>query len=392
MTTMTKFKLSNRLQVLPPYLFVEIDRAKKELIAAGKDVISLAIGDPDLPTPDFIVEALKGASADPKNHQYPLDAGLLEFRQAIAQWFQNRFSVKLEVNGEILPLIGSKEGISHFPLAFLNPGDVSLIPDPGYPPYLSGTIFAGGQPYYYPLLEKNNYLPDFNSFDPEVVKKAKILCLCYPNSPTSAMATEEMFKEAIAFSKKNDLILINDMAYSEIAFGNKKPISLLQIPGAKDVGIEFHSLSKTYNMTGWRIAFACGNSELITGLAKIKSNIDSGVFQAIQVAGITALKRGDSFVSENVAIYKKRRDVMMSGLKKLGIECHEPEATFYIWAKVPGKMTSSEFCMKLLKEAYVVVTPGHGFGKHGEGYFRIALTTTEDRIEEAVKRIAKAIS
>ncbi|MBN1688398.1 MAG: aminotransferase class I/II-fold pyridoxal phosphate-dependent enzyme, partial [Candidatus Omnitrophica bacterium] len=277
---------AERLKKLPPYLFAEVDKRKRELIASGKDVIDLGVGDPDIPTPDFIVEALQEAARNPENHRYALDAGMPELRQTIADWFKQRFRVSLDPAKEVLPLIGSKEGIAHLPLAILNPGDVALIPDPGYPPYRSGTLFAGGEPFYMPLLESNHFLPDLSQIDKKILKKAKLMFLNYPNNPTSATATKEFFQQVVAFAREHKILIAQDAAYSEVGYEGYEAPSILEVEGAKEVTIEFHSLSKTYNMTGWRVGYAVGNPEAIALLGKVKANIDSGIFQAVQVAAI----------------------------------------------------------------------------------------------------------
>jgi LL-diaminopimelate aminotransferase len=385
------FKLSKRLESLPPYLFVEIDKAKRKARAEGRDIIDLGIGDPDQPTPKFIIDALYQAALDPANHRYALDQGMPDLRQAIADWYERRFSVELQPSQEILPLIGSKEGIAHFPLAFLNPGDYSLVPDPCYPPYKSGTIFAGGKPYLMPLLAKNGFLPDLKRIPKTIVKKAKIIYLNYPNNPTSAVCGENFYREVINFARKNKLIVISDLAYSEIYFDNLKPISFLNLDGAKDVCIEFHSLSKTFNMTGWRVGWACGNKDLISALGKVKSNIDSGIFSAIQRAAALALNTGDRHIQEIRSIYQSRRDVLVQGLKRLGLNVSTPKATFYVWAGIPFKTDSISFSQKILKNVDIVVTPGIGFGKFGQGYIRFALTVSEKRLKEAVMRLEKIL-
>ena len=391
MTTQTlSWEAAQRLKQLPPYLFAEVDRKKRELIAKGKDVIDLGVGDPDIPTPQFIIDALKQASQDPANHRYALDAGMPAFRQSITTWFKKRFGVELSPEKEVLPLIGSKEGIGHFPLAVLNPGEVSLIPDPGYPPYRSGTLFAGGIPYYMPLLAENNFLPDLSAIPAEVLKKAKILYLNYPNNPTSATATKEFFKEAIAFAHKHRLIIAQDAAYCEVGFDGYKAPSILELEGAKEVSIEFHSLSKTFNMTGWRVGFAAGNAELVALLGKVKSNLDSGIFQAIQVAAKTALDHGQAEFEANLKIYQHRRDLLVQGMNRIGWDVKAPKATFYCWIPVPSGYTSAELALKFLEEMSLIVTPGNGFGPNGEGYFRISLTVPDQRIEEAVERIRKS--
>ena len=377
----------DRLKKLPPYLFAEIDRLKRELISQGKDVIDLGVGDPDLPTPSFIVEALYEAAKNPVNHRYALDQGMPELRRAIAGWYHDRFQVHLDPDREILPLIGSKEGIGHIPLALVNPGDSVLIPDPGYPVYKSSTLFAGGKPCLMPLLEENDYLVDFNSTDESVLKCAKLMFLNYPNNPTSACAGKDFFTSVVKIAQKYGFLICHDAAYTEIAYDGFEPPSFLQVDGAKEVGIEFHSLSKTFNMTGWRIGFACGNSKILELLSKVKSNLDSGIFQAIQWAGVKALSQGRDEARKNSKIYERRRDILVDGLNSLGWRVLKPKATFYVWAPVPPGYTSQELAARLLKEANLVVTPGNGFGPNGEGYFRMSLTLREERIQEALRRI-----
>ncbi len=378
---------SNRLRELPPYLFAEIDRLKKEALEAGRDIIDLGVGDPDQPTPDHIIEKLYEAAKDPANHRYALDLGLGPLRRAIAAWYERRFEVSLDPDREVLPLIGSKEGIAHIPLAFVNPGDVVLIPDPCYPPYRSGTIFAGGRPHSMPLLEENSYLPDFGRIKARVARRAKLMFLNYPNNPTAAVATLEFFREACAFAKRRGIIVCHDAAYTEIAFDGFRPPSLLQIDDAKEVGVEFHSLSKTYNMTGWRLGFVCGNSKVIEGLRRVKSNIDSGVFQAVQLAGCAALQGPQDHLAELERLYQERRDTLVDGLGSLGWKVSRPKATFYVWARVPSGYSSTELARGLLEKVDVVVTPGVGFGQMGEGYIRMALTVDMERLETAVERI-----
>lgn len=377
----------DRLKQLPPYLFAEVDKAKRELIRQGKDVIDLGVGDPDIPTPDFIIDALTQAAREPRNHRYALDAGMPEFRESISQWFHKRFGVKLDPDKEILPLIGSKEGIAHFPLAVLNPGEVSLIPDPGYPPYRSGTLFAGGILYLMPLLGKNDFLPDLKAIDKEILKKAKILYLNYPNNPTAAVAPKAFFQEAVEFAHEHGILIAQDAAYSEVTYNGYQSPSILEIDGAMDVAVEFHSLSKTFNMTGWRVGFAVGNREALALLAKVKSNVDSGIFQAVQLAGKKALDDGAEFLKKNLAIYQKRRDIIVRGFEHMNWPFKSPQATLYCWISVPPGYTSAELALKFLKELNVVVTPGNGFGPNGEGYFRISLTMAEARLEEAIRRI-----
>lgn len=384
-----EIKLSERLKKLPPYLFAEIDKTKRSLQSEGKDVIDLGVGDPDMPTPGHIIEKLYKAVQDPQNHKYALDAGMPAFREAIAAWYKKRFNVKLDPQKEILPLIGSKEGIAHIPLALINPGDVVLIPEPGYPVYYSATVFAGGDPYFMPLLEKNNYLPDLHAIDSQELAKAKMMYLNYPNNPTSATCDLGFFKKVVQFAENNNIMVCHDAAYTEIFFDGKKQPSFLQADKAKSVGIEFHSLSKTFCMTGWRVGFAVGNADMITGLSKVKANIDSGIFQAIQIAGIEALEMGEADTKRFNRIYQERRDIFAEGLNKMGWSVKKPEAAFYIWLRVPPGYTSSELVMLLLKKCNIVCTPGNGFGEDGEGYVRFALTKDKEQIIKALERIEK---
>ena len=387
---MPEFKLADRLATLPPYLFAAIDKAKAEVAAKGMDIISLGIGDPDLPTPDFIIEALHEGAKKPVNHQYPSYVGMTDFRQAVADWYKERFNVDLDAQSEVVSLIGSKEGIAHFPLAFVNPGDTVLVATPNYPVYGIATEFAGGKVEYLPLLEENDFLVDLDAVSDDTWKKAKMIFVCYPNNPTAAVATKEFYERLVEKAKEFNVIVVSDAAYTEIYYDpEKKPLSIMEVKGAKDVAIEFHSLSKTYNMTGWRIGMAVGNPFLISGLGKIKENVDSGIFQAVQEAGIAALKHGEPYAEKFRAIYKERRDVVCEALSKAGIHHRVPEASFYIWSKVPEGHTSSEFVTNVLKQTGVVLTPGNGFGTPGEGYFRISLTVNNDLLKEAVSRISK---
>jgi LL-diaminopimelate aminotransferase len=385
---MSQFYQAERLALLPPYLFAEIDRVKAEVKAQGKDIISLGIGDPDLPTPDFIIAALCEAAKTPVNHQYPSYVGLFSYRQAVADWYKERFGVVLDPETEVVNLIGSKEGIAHFPLAFVDPGDVVLSPSPGYPVYASSTGFAGGRVVSLPLLEENDFLPDLDAVSPDDWHKAKIIFVNYPNNPTSAMADRSFFEKLVKKCKEYSVILVHDAAYTEIYFDpENKPMSILEIDGAKDVAIEFHSLSKTYNMTGWRTGMAVGAAELVKGLGKIKENVDSGCFQAVQEAGIAALKEGEPYAQSFRDVYRERRDAVCAALTKAGIEYREPQASFYVWAKTPAGFSSSDFVTRVIRETGVVLTPGTGFGAPGEGYFRISLTVPTPRLEEAVSRI-----
>lgn len=389
--TNKRFETADRLRQLPPYLFIEIDKLKKKALSDGADLIDLGIGDPDLPTLAPIVEELAQACRDPKNHPYPLGRGLVSFRIAVANWYKQRFGIILDPETEVLILIGSKEGIGHIPLAFVNPGDKVLIPDPGYPVYRASTIFAGGIPEIMPLRPENDWLPDFDSIQPDVLEKAKLMFLNYPNNPTSAIAGPEFFKKAVEAAQKNNFIICHDAAYSEIYFDSEKPSSFLQTEGARETGIEFHSLSKTFNMTGWRVGFAVGNREALSGLADIKSNLDSGQFHALQVAGIKALGLPESYTDDLRSIYKERRDILVNGLKNIGWEANNPHATFYVWCKVPHHYSSTEFASLLLTKTDIVATPGVGFGKYGEGYIRFSITSKKERLVEAVNRLAKLV-
>ncbi len=378
---------AQRIQSLPPYLFARIDEKIAEAKAKGVDVISLGIGDPDLPTPNHIIDKLVEAARNPKNHRYPSYAGLLEFRQAVAEWYKRRSNIELDPKKEVVTLIGSKEGIAHIAFCYLNPGDVALIPDPGYPVYGVGTLLAGGVPYIMPLKEENGFLPDLDLIPEGIARQAKLMFLNYPNNPTGAIADESFYLKVIAFAKKYDIIVCHDGPYSEIAFNGYKPLSFLEVAGAKDVGIEFHSMSKTYNMTGWRIGWAAGNARVIEALGRIKSNIDSGVFQAIQEAAIEGLLGNQDIIQEIRKIYQERQDIVIEGLSVLGWKVERPKATIYVWAKVPKGYTSTSFCEFLLEKTGVVVTPGNGYGEYGEGYFRISLTINTKRLREALKRI-----
>ncbi|MCM8790514.1 MAG: LL-diaminopimelate aminotransferase [Candidatus Omnitrophica bacterium] len=382
---------SERLKKLPPYLFVEIDRAKKKARDEGRDIIDLGIGDPDMPTPRFIIEAMKKALADPRNHRYPLDAGLPEFRQAISKWFKKRFEVDLDPASEILPLIGSKEGIAHMPLAVMNPGDISLVPDPCYPPYKSGTWFAGGEVALMPLVENNHFLPDLKAISHNILHKARIMYINYPNNPTGAVCDKRFLEHVVEFALKHNIVVLCDAAYSEMCYDGYKAPSIMEVKGGRDVAIEFHSLSKTFNMTGWRIGFACGNKHLVESLAKVKSNVDSGVFFAIQWAGVAAFENYDKHIRTTIKIYQERRDLLVDGLNKMGWNVVKPKATFYVWCKVPPRYTSATFAKALLEKCDIVVTPGNGFGASGEGYVRMALTVDKRRIREAVDRIGKRL-
>jgi LL-diaminopimelate aminotransferase len=385
-------RTSKRMENLPPYLFAEIDRKKAIKTAQGIDVISLGIGDPDTPTPDHIVQAMIKAVQNPANHQYPSYVGAPRYRKACSEWMQNRFGVDVDPDTEVLAMIGSKEGIAHLFTAFVDPGEYTLVPGCGYPVYYTGGVMVGGQTWWMPMTEENDFLADFESTPPEVLAKAKMMFLSYPNNPTSAIANEEYFDRAIAFAKQNDLLIVHDNAYSEIGFDGYKAPSFLERPGAKDVAIELFSASKAYNMTGWRVAFACGNPEAIKALGTVKSNIDSGVFTAIQDAAIEAFTGPQDSIVELNALYQRRRDLVLDALAKIGIEVpNKPVATIYVWAKVPEGYTSASFAEKILEEANVIVAAGSAYGPSGEGYIRISLTTPDDRLEAAIKRIEESL-
>ncbi|MBI3312459.1 MAG: LL-diaminopimelate aminotransferase [Candidatus Omnitrophica bacterium] len=379
---------ARRLSGLPPYLFVQIDAMKDQMIREGKDVIDMGVGDPDRPTPAFILRAMERALRNAANHQYPSNRGLPELREAIAQWYRRRFGVRLDPLTEILPLIGSKEGIAHLPLAFVNPGDRVLIPDPGYPPYRTGTILAGGNPVSVPLAAAHGFLPDLDSLR-KTARGTKLFFLNYPNNPTSAVADLSFFKELVRFAHQTGVPICHDAAYSELTFGPTRHPSFLQADGAKEVGIEFHSLSKTYNMTGWRIGWVCGNKEMISALAKVKSNIDSGIFQAIQQAGVRALQDRGNHLRAMLSLYRERRDLLVQALAQAGWPVRPPQATFYLWTPIPSDRSSKEVAADLLRKTSIVATPGVGFGEHGEGYIRFSLSVPTPRLREAARRITQ---
>jgi len=383
-------EFSDRLKELPPYLFVEIDAAKRRAKAEGRDIIDLGIGDPDTPTPPHIIDAMKEAVQDPANHHYALDAGLPDLRRAIAGWMKNRFALELDPESEIYPLIGSKEGLAHLPLGLINPKDKVLLTDPGYPAYRASVIFAGGKISYVPLKESRGFLPDLKKVAD--IKGAKMMFVNYPNNPTGATATREFFSELVALARDKGIILVSDLAYSEIYYEDQKPPSLLEIDGAREVTIEFHSLSKTYNMTGWRIGWACGNAKLVQALAKVKTNCDSGIFQAVQIAGIKALNTPEEEVGDLRRMYEERRDVFINGLRNYGWKITPPMAGFYVWARIPKKFKDSmETAKVFLDEANIVATPGVGFGQSGEGFIRMTLTVKKNRLIEAAERIGKIL-
>lgn len=383
-----KMKMSKRVENLPPYFFVEISEKIAEKKAKGEDVVSFAIGDPDMPTPPHIIDRLCEAARQPENHRYPESEGLPELRKTIADWYEQRFGVSLDPDTEVLPLLGSKEGIGHIAFCFIDPGDTALVPDPGYPVYSVGTLLAGGQPYYMPLLDGNDYLPELPKIPEDALKKATLMWLNYPNNPTSAVADIDFFNQIVAFARQHDILVCHDGPYSEVAYDGYRPVSFLQVYGAKELGVEFHSLSKSYNMTGWRIGWAVGNPTMIDALKRLKSNLDSGIPQAIQYAAIEALTGPQDCIDEHNAVYQRRRDLVVDGLNKIGLEAKSPQASLYVWAKVPNDYTSVEFANDLLEQVGVVVTPGIGWGKHGEGYVRLSLTLADASLVKGLSRLA----
>ncbi len=390
-----QFELAKRIKDLPPYLFAGIDKKITEARKKGVDIISLGIGDPDQPTPKFIVKALAEAAKDPATHQYPSYQGSMDFREAAGDFMARRFGVTMDPASEIITLIGSKEGIAHFPLAFINPGDLAICCSPGYPVGKTAVGFAGGEVYEAKLSKSSKWLPDLRKIPDDVAAKAKLIYLCYPSNPTGATATQEFFSELVSWAHKTRTIIMTDCAYSEIYYDDgEKPLSIFETPGAKEVAIEFHSLSKTFNMTGWRIGWAAGNEQLIAGLGKVKTNVDSGAFNAIQKAGAIALRSDFKSVEKLRRMYKRRRNAAFHGLKKIGAKAARPKAGFFVWAEVPDGFNDddaafADFC---IEKAGVVVTPGSGFGDAGKGYFRIALTVEIERMDEAFSRIEKALA
>ena len=380
-------KLAQRVEDLPPYLFAAISKKIAEKRAAGVDVISFAIGDPDLPTPPHILDSLVEAARDPKNQGYPDSDGLPEYRKAVAGWYERRFGLSFDPDTEVLPLIGSKEGIGHIPLCFVDPGDVALVPDPGYPVYPVAVQLAGGTAYSLPLTAERGFLPDFDAVPVDVADKAKLLFINYPSNPTSAVADIGFFERVVAFAKQHDIVVVHDMAYSEIAYDEYVPPSFLEASGARDVGIEVHSLSKSYNMTGWRIGMAVGNAECIDALGRVKSNLDSGIPNAIQRMAITALEGPQDSIREATAIYQRRRDTLVDAVRSAGLEVTPPKASLYLWCRLPDGAGSIDFAARLLDDTGVVVTPGVGYGEHGEGYVRLSLTLPDDRLDEGIKRL-----
>ena len=380
-------KFAKRLDTVPPYLFVEISRKIAAKKREGIEVISFGIGDPDIPTPTKVVEELRRTSLDSPNHRYPETDGLPEFRNAVAAWYNNRFGITVDADKEVLPLIGAKEGIGHASLCFINPGDIALVPDPGYPVYSVGTWFAGGECHWMPLIEENGWLPDLSAIPSDVAAKSKVMWLNYPNNPTGAVADEGYLKEVVEFAKANDIAVMHDACYTEVAYDGYKPLSFLEIPGAMEVGIEFHSLSKSYNMTGWRVGMAVGNSEMIDALMVVKSNLDSGIPNAVQYMGIEAMNITEEEIDERNSIYQSRRDRVVETLNKIGLEVEPPKASLYVWVRIPEGYASAEFAELLLEERDVVVTAGNGYGPSGEGYVRLSLTISESDLNEGLRRI-----
>ena len=381
-------QFAKRLDRLPPYLFVDINRRIAGLRASGIDIVTFAIGDPDLPTPSHIIERICSEAHVPANHRYPETAGLPELHEAIADWYKGRFDVDLDPNTEVLPLIGSKEGIGHIALCFVEAGRLVLIPDPGYPVYSMSTMIAGGSPYFVPLTEERGFLPDLDEIPDSVASKATMMWLNYPNNPTGAGAPLEFFEKAVQFARKHDIVVCHDAPYTEVYFDGKKPPSFLQASGAKDVGVEFHSLSKTYHMTGWRIGMVVGNKDAIRALFTVKSNLDSGIPQAIQLAAVEALRGSQAVVSEHNGILQRRRDRLLKVLAEIGLHARAPDGGFFIWAKVPEGYTSVDLTRELLEQVHVAVTPGIGYGARGENYIRFSITLADDRLEEGIKRLA----
>jgi len=386
--------LADRLGRIPPYLFTELREKIRQARAQGRDVISLAIGDPVDPTPDPVIEELCRTAHDPANHRYPTDEerGMLAFRKAVARWYANRHGVELDPETEVLALIGSKEGCHHFALARVNPGDVVLVTDPGYPAYRASILLAEGKPVSVPIRAEDGFLPRLDEIPADVCQRASAIYLNYPNHPTGAVATPEFFAQLVDFAREHDIAVCHDNPYSEFVFDGATRLSFLQTPGARDVGIELNSLSKPFNMTGWRIGFAMGNRELLRGLAQVKSNTDSGIFNPIQYAGIAALEQCAENVDRMLAIYQRRRRLVADALAAMGWEVELPKGTFYLWLPIPNAMSSLECANLLLERAQVVVAPGRGYGEHGEGYIRISLTVPDDRLTEAMERIQRALS
>jgi LL-diaminopimelate aminotransferase len=384
-------RFAKRLDLVPPYLFAELERKIEEKRRQGADVISLGIGDPDLPTPEPVIRALRDAAADPTTHRYPTNRGLDPFRGAIAAFYEERFGVDVDPGTEVVPVLGGKEGVAHIAFACLDPGDVALAPEPGYPPYTSGPLFAGADVHYLPLEAPNAFMPDLDAIPADVAARVNLLFLNYPNNPTGAVVAPGFFDRAVEFARAHDLIVVHDNAYSEVAFDGYDPPSFLATSGAKEVGVEIFSLSKGWNMTGWRVGWVAGNSEVVEHFRRLKTNLDSGMFDALQLAGVAALTEARGFPVEMSAVYRRRRDLMIEALAGIGLPADPPRATPYIWVRVPDGHTSETFTELVLEEAGVVVSPGPSFGPSGEGYVRISLTVADERLEEAASRIATSL-
>ena len=382
-------KTAERIAKLPPYLFVEVTRKINEKRAQGEAVVSLAIGDPDIPTPQHIIDAMNEALKDTSTHRYPESDGLPEFRQSVAEWYSRRFDVKLNPDTEVLPTIGSKEAIGHLAFCYIDPGDIALVPDPGYPVYSIGTMLAGGETFWLPLSRENGFLPDLNAIPEDIARKAKLIWLNYPNNPTAATADLPFFEKVVDFAKTYDILVCHDGPYTEVAFDDYEPVSFLQANGAKDVGIEFHSLSKSFNMTGWRIGMAVGNADAIDALMRIKSNLDSGIFNAVQLAGIAALEGPQDAIKAHNVKYQQRRDKLIPVLRNMGLEVDPPKGSLYVWAKLPDNVKSGDFAAQLIDAVNVVVTPGRGYCEAGEGFIRCSLTVPDDQLDRAIDRLSQ---
>jgi len=378
-----------RIKKLPPYLFARIEKKIEEAKEKGIDIISFGIGDPDQPTPAYIIDELCKEAYNSANHQYPSSVGMLSFRKAVSEYYKTTHNVDLDPKKEIVTLIGSKEGIGHINFCYVDPGDINLVPDPGYPVYGIGTLLAGGESYPMPLLPENGFIPDLTKIPEDIAKKAKLMFINYPNNPTGAVAGKEFFAEVVAFAKKYNIIVCSDAAYTEMAFEGYQPTSFLEVPGAKEVGIEFGSLSKPFNMTGWRIGWAAGRQDVIDALGRLKSNLDSGQFQAVQYAAIKGLTGPKDSILELRSLYDRRMNMVIEGLNKMGWSLPKPKATFYIWAPVPKGYTSASFAEYVLEKAGVIITPGNGYGQYGEGFFRMSITLSDERIKEGLERLGK---
>jgi len=381
---------SKRLDAIPPYLFAELERKIQAKKAEGVDVISLGIGDPDTPTPEFVIDALADAARDPATHQYPSNRGRPEFRQGVADFYKRRFGVTLDPDTEIIPALGAKECIFNLNLAFLDPGDTALASDPGYPVYTGGPLLSGAEPVLMPLVPELGFAPDLDAIsDPA---SAKLMFLNYPNNPTGAIAPDGLFERAVEFGRQHDILVVHDASYTEISFDGYRPPSFLETSGAKEVGVEVFSLSKAYNMTGWRTAAIVGNAEAIEAYWRLKTNIDSGMFEAVQLAAVAALRDGDETAKQMSAIYQRRRDLVCGALNDIGVDVTPPKGTIYVWAPVPDGHTSASYCELVLEESGVVVSPGGAYGQSGEGWFRISLTVPDERLTEAVERMRSSLA